>query len=404
MKKLFGRLTIRARLTLVYGGLLLLAGVLLIGVTYALVSRELGGGGRAMMSSSVGEAPPAGASAPPPTQLQEAPPAAQRIVKDVTNDALTTLLTQGGIALAVISAAAIALGWLIAGRLLQPLQRVTETARRIADAPAADRGLHERIALDGPRDEVRELADTFDIMLERLDHSFDGQRRFIANASHELRTPLTLNRALLEVAVHRRGASVETRQLGETLLEINGRHERLIDGLLLLARSERVLTEHSYVDLADVVEHVAAQLPAGKVTVLTDAAEAPTTGNPVLLERLVQNLVENAVRYNVPDDGWVGVRTGSTPDGAVELVVSNTGPVVPRYEIPDLFEPFRRLGEERTAAAVPGAGLGLSIVRAVARAHGGDVRADPRDGGGLTVTVTLPLAHDQGVPHVALAT
>jgi signal transduction histidine kinase len=289
----------------------------------------------------------------------------------------------------VTGIAAIAFGWLIAGRMLQPLHRVTDTARRIAEAPAADRGLHERIALQGPHDEIKQLADTFDVMLERLDHSFDGQRRFIANASHELRTPLALNRALLEVAVHRRPASPEVRQLGETLLEINTRHERLIDGLLLLARSEREIAERSFVDLADIVEHVVAQVPPGPVAVRTEPEEAPTTGNPVLLERLVQNLVENGVRHNAAEAGWVRVTTSTRPDGSVELQVSNTGPVVPRYEIPSLFEPFRRLGTDRLATS-PGVGLGLSIVRAVARAHGGDVQAEPRDGGGLVVTVTLP--------------
>jgi signal transduction histidine kinase len=193
----------------------------------------------------------------------------------------------------------------------------------------------------------------------------------------------------VEVAVHRRGASPEVRQLGETLLEINARHERLIDGLLLLARSEHTIAERSYVDLADVVEHVVAQVPPGPVTVGAQAAEAPTTGNSILLERLVQNLVENGVRHNVAEGGWVRVTAGSRQDGSAVLVVSNTGPVVPRYEVPGLFEPFRRLGADRLATA-PGAGLGLSIVRAVARAHGGDVHAEPRDGGGLVVTVTLP--------------
>jgi signal transduction histidine kinase len=267
---------------------------------------------------------------------------------------------------------------------------VTEAAGRIADAPAADRGLHERIALDGPRDEIKDLADTFDRMLERLDHSFDGQRRFIANASHELRTPLTVNRALLEVAVHRRNASEEVRQLGETLLEVNARHERLIDGLLLLVRSDREVTERSLVDLADIIEHVTAQIPPGLVTVRVGAREALTTGDPVLLERLVQNLVDNAVRHNVPEHGWVQVTTDTRPDGTVVMQISNTGPVVPPYEIPSLFEPFRRLATDRLSAASPGAGLGLSIVQAVARVHDGDVHAEPRHGGGLIVTVTLP--------------
>jgi signal transduction histidine kinase len=391
------RLTIRARLTLVYGGLFLLAGVTLLGVTYVLVSqRPPAGSEMTNTTGSPGPVPSSGRPAPSPAPADDAFPqgAGQglmiRAAQGARQDTLNGLLTQGGIALAVVGAAAISLGWLIAGRLLQPLDRMTETARRIADAPAADRGLHERIALVGPHDEIKKLADTFDIMLERLDHSFDGQRRFIANASHELRTPLTLNRALIEVAVRRKPASPEVRQLGETLLEINARHERLIDGLLLLARSEREILERSYVDLADIVEHVITQVPAGTVTVHAEPKEAPATGSPVLLERLVQNLVENGVRHNIPEDGWVRVTSDTRPEGSTVLQVSNTGPVVPRYEIPSLFEPFRRLGTDRLSATSPGAGLGLSIVQAVARAHGGEVHAEPRDGGGLVVTVTLP--------------
>jgi signal transduction histidine kinase len=381
------RLTIRARLTLVYGGLFLLAGVVLIGVTYALIAQR-----QPAESSftSTGPMPTPGASGAVPPNGPET--VIHRATENAWQDALNALLTQGGIALILVGAAATGFGWLIAGRLLQPLQRMTETAQRIADAPAADRSLHERIALSGPHDEIKRLADTFDTMLERLDSSFDGQRRFIANASHELRTPLTLNRALLEVAVHRRPASPEVRQLGDTLLEINARHERLIDGLLLLARSDRELPERSYVDLADIVDHVTAQVPPGPVTVRAEAKPAPTTGDPVLLERLVQNLVENGVRHNVAEDGWVGVTSETRPDGTAVLRVRNTGPVVPRYEIPGLFQPFRRLGTDRLSTATPGAGLGLSIVAAVARAHGGDVHAEPRDGGGLIVTVTLPAA------------
>ncbi|MFC6019507.1 sensor histidine kinase [Plantactinospora solaniradicis] len=246
----------------------------------------------------------------------------------------------------------------------------------------------------GPPDEIKELSDTFDVMLERLDHAFDGQRRFIANASHELRTPLTLNRTLLEVAVDSDTASAELCQLGTTLLAVNARHERLIDGLLLLARSEREVADRAYLDLADVVEHVVAQVPPGPVVVHAEAAEAPTTGNSVLLERLVQNLVENGVRHNAPQDGWVRISSGAGPDGSVVVRVSNTGPVIPRYEVPSLFEPFRRLDTDRLAAGTAGAGLGLSIVRAVTLAHGGTVHAEPREGGGLVVTVSLPAAAD----------
>jgi signal transduction histidine kinase len=380
------RLTIRGRLTLIYGGLFLLAGIVLLGVTYVLVSQQLPGGNVLITSGPSEEQM---VSPPPPGSPATLQTYARQVVRDTRDNALQSLLTQGGIALGIVVVVAGGFGWLVAGRALQPLHRVTETARRIANAPAADRGLHERIGLDGPNDEIKDLADTFDMMLERLDNSFDGQRRFIANASHELRTPLTLNRALLEVAVRRKDASPEIRQLGETLLEINARHERLIDGLLVLAKSENELAERSYVDLADIVEHVVAQVPPGPVTVRAEPGEAPTTGNAVLLERLVQNLVDNGVRHNVAEDGWVRVTTSTGPDGSAVLVVSNTGPVVPRYEVPGLFEPFRRLGVDRLAAA-PGAGLGLSIVQAVARAHGGTVHAEPRDGGGLVVTVTLP--------------
>ena len=367
------KLTVRGRLTLVYGGLFLAAGVVLLGFTYVLVKQQLPAK-TLITGGNMARQPP-----PEPAQPDVI---FQRVVEDTRDDALSALITQGGIALLVVGAAAIALGWLIAGRMLQPLHRITDAARRIAESPAADRGLHERIALAGPDDEIKQLADTFDLMLTRLDRSFDGQRRFIANASHELRTPLTLNRTLLEVALHQEPASPEVRQLGTTLLAINDRHGRLIDGLLLLARSERELTERAYVDLADIASHVSGP------DIKAELAEAATVGDPVLLERLVQNLVENGVRHNLPG-GWVRVATYAR-NGLATLEVSNTGPVVPRYEVEGLFEPFRRLGTDRLAG--PGVGLGLSIVRAVARAHDGDVRAVPRDEGGLVVTVTLPAA------------
>lgn len=376
------RLTVRSRLTLVYGGLFVLAGMVLLGATYILVQQRLPIAVAGQTSGSVSGQPEFNAGRAPEAVI------VQKAVDGTQNTALHTLLTQGLIALAVVSAAAIALGWLVAGRMLQPLHQITATARRIAEAPPdADRGLHERIALTGPRDEIKELADTFDVMLSRLDHSFDGQRRFIASASHELRTPLTLNRTLLEVALGGESPSAEVRQLGTTLLAINDRHGRLIDGLLLLAQSDRPVSERSYVDLADIVDHVAV---SDTVKVITEPAEATVTGNPVLLERLVQNLVENGERHNIPANGWVCVRTGTRPDGWVMLEVSNSGPQIPRYEVPGLFEPFHRYGRERLHS--PGAGLGLSIVRAVARAHGGDVHAVARDEGGLIVTVVLPRA------------
>ncbi|MEU8078264.1 ATP-binding protein [Catellatospora citrea] len=394
------RLTIRARLTLVYGGLFFLAGLALLVVTYFLVDQSL-------LQKFTFRAPlPDLGQAPGVLGMAEQGGGTRvRVLIDNNPDlvyymdkqaeslrhaTMVALLQQGAIALLVVGAVAIALGWLIAGRLLSPLHRITDTARRISTAPAADRGLHERIALRGPNDEIQELADTFDAMLARLDQAFDGQRRFVANASHELRTPLTLNRSLVELAMHRRTASDDVKRLGETLLDINGRHERLIEGLLLLARSENEVLERRPVDLADIVDHVGLQSAGAAaeagVSVAVAAAPAETTGDPVLLERVAQNLIGNGIRHNAAG-GWVRAAT-ATRGGRVELEVSNSGPVVAAYEVEELFEPFRR-GSERTRSD-QGVGLGLSIVRAIARAHGGTVAARPREGGGLVVTVSLP--------------
>ncbi|MDG4856892.1 HAMP domain-containing sensor histidine kinase [Streptomyces sp. T-3] len=396
------RISLRTRLTLVFGVLFLLAGVVLIGTTYALFQKQLGGSGIKLLST-IGKGKGSEAVEPKPNHKYAITPDgtllsgadAERWMKEQQNRvnaaATSSLLTQGGIALLVVGGAAAGFGWLVAGRVLAPLHRVTDTARRIAAAPAADRGLHERIALSGPVDEVKELADTFDTMVERLDRSFDGQRRFVANASHELRTPLTLGRALVEVAMHRPSASEDVKQLGADLLEINSRHERLISGLLLLAGSENAITSRHPVDLADVAGHVVARLgSAGAgVAVRMDLAEAPVVGDALLLERLVHNLVENAVRHNIASHGWASVATGVDPNGRTQVVVANSGPVVPGYEIPGLFEPFRRLGADRLVSS-QGAGLGLSIVRSIATAHDGSVKATPRLSGGLTVTVSLP--------------
>lgn len=402
------RISLRARLTLVYGATFLVAGVVLLATTYALFNQELSRSAPGFSISSTADEPDGARSgdAEPPTENQIVTDGGDILTGDAAADwlqhqeerirdsAVMSLFIQGGVALLVVGAAAAGFGWLIAGKVLAPLYRVTDTARRIAAAPVADRGLHERIALRGPDDEVKELAENFDQMVARLDRSFDGQRRFVANASHELRTPLTLSRGLIEVAMHRDAASDDLKQLGEDLLEINSRHERLIGGLLLLANSESEVIERYPVDLADVVNHVVAQAAdeaarAG-VTVHEEAGEAVTDGDALLLERLVHNLVENGIRHNVAARGWVRVvsRTPTESDH-VEVVVSNTGPNVPPYEVPALFEPFRRLGAERLVTA-KGAGLGLSIVRSIARSHGGEATAVPRPDGGLVVTVRLP--------------
>jgi signal transduction histidine kinase len=398
------RITLRARLTLTYGGLFLIAGVVLLGATYALFNQQLNRPGTTVLARCTNTGTPTRVDTqenqpfvcPGNGELVTGGAAEQwmREERERLHDAAnSSLLAYGGIALGVVGMAAAAFGWLIAGRVLAPLHRVTDTARRIAAAPAADRSLHERIALRGPDDEVKELADTFDAMIERLDRSFDGQRRFIANASHELRTPLTLGRALVEVAMNRRSASPDVNQLGESLLQINSRHERLITGLLQLATAEHELTNRRPLDLADVVSHVVAQT-AGEarqagIAVHEQAQEASTTGDALLLERLVYNLVENGIRHNSGAGGWVRVASRARDDGWVEVEVSNTGPPIPPYEIPALFEPFHRLATDRLVTA-KGAGLGLSIVRSVARTHGGEATARPREGGGLVVSVTLP--------------
>lgn len=403
------RLTLRARLTLVYGALFLVAGLVMLTLTWALVQQRFMTDGGAQVVRQAGSV----ASDSPlpdlegPSSLAEGngPITDYFVVVDAArDDALGAFMTQGALAVVIVGGLAVWIGWLVAGRMLHPLATITATARRIADAPDADRRMHERIRLDGPQDEITELADTFDGMLARLDTSFDAQRRFIANASHELRTPLTLNRALLEVSTHRPDASADVMLLGGTLLEINARHERLIDGLLLLARSERELPERRFVDLADIVEHVgsaadgdAASLDEAALTVELVPGEAPTSGDPVLLEQLVRNLVENGLRHNVAESGWLRVETRTDPEGRAVLEVSNSGPVVPPYELVSLFEPFRRLDGERTTDA-RGVGLGLSIVRAIVQAHDGTVSLAAHHEGGLTVTVVLPGERYESAP------
>jgi len=367
------RPTIRARLTVLYAAAFFVAGAVLVLFMYLYLGQILN---HQSGQSSVQHLAP---------DIQHA------VIAQAQQDRLETLntmLVASLVTLGVFGVVATGFGWLLAGRALQPLQRITATARRVAD-----RSLHERIALEGPNDEIKELADTFDGMLERLDQAFDSQRRFVANASHELRTPLTINRTLIEVALDNPDASESLRQLGANLLAVNQRHERLIDGLLTLAGSEQRLIQLTAVDLADIARHITteSQDSADKtgIEIRSSLGSAPVSGNPALLERLVHNLIDNAIRYNLSEKGWISIRTG-TDQGHAFVEVKNTGPTVPAYEVANLFEPFRRLpGNERRAAG-SGAGLGLSIVRSVAHAHQGNVEATPRAEGGLRVRVRLP--------------
>ncbi|MFF0335450.1 sensor histidine kinase [Streptomyces fimicarius] len=382
------RPTIRIRLTLLYGGMFLIAGIVLLSIIYMLAAQALHVGSKLPFEIVSGKVASEICSLPTDASPDAFNAAMNACVNNQRKEALDTLLNRSLLALLGLSVIAFAFGYAMAGRVLSPLGRITRTARRVAGTD-----LTRRIELDGPDDELKELADTFDDMLDRLERAFTAQQRFVGNASHELRTPLAINRTLLEVSLSDPEAPPELHQLGKTLLATNERSEQLVEGLLLLARSDNQIVERKPVDLAEVAERAIDQTRAEAVAVKTEIrgerGSAVVQGNGVLLERIALNLVQNAVRYNVPEDGWVEVTT-EVRDGQALLVVSNTGPVVPAYEIDNLFEPFRRLRTERTGSD-KGVGLGLSIARSVARAHGGRIIAEPREGGGLVMRVTLPV-------------
>ncbi|MGW1148648.1 sensor histidine kinase [Streptomyces sp. NPDC002454] len=387
------RPTIRIRLTLLYGGMFLIAGILLLSIIYLLAAQAVHDGTTLPFKLISGEVRITSQMCPQLSDSANSKGEAFNSALDACmgsqrRHALDALLSRSLMALLGLSVIAFAFGYAMAGRVLSPLGRITRTARRVAGSD-----LTRRIELDGPDDELKELADTFDDMLERLERAFTAQQRFVGNASHELRTPLAINRTLLEVHLSDPGAPPELQQLGKTLLATNKRSEQLVEGLLLLARSDNQIVERKPVDLAEVasraIEQVHAEAEQRAVAIRGVQEPVVVQGNGVLLERIALNLVQNAVRYNVARGGWVEVSTEAQHGQAV-LVVSNTGPVVPAYEVDNLFEPFRRLRTERTGSD-KGVGLGLSIARSVARAHGGRIIAEPREGGGLVMRVTLPI-------------
>jgi signal transduction histidine kinase len=393
------RASVRLQLTLVYGGLFLLAGAGLLAVNYALVRSHF-----SLPFDTKVQAPLPAPGEPVPAAgrtvvfLGSAPGSDQLVVnvrdmadlkrvrRQLETAALNQIAAQSGAALAVMALISIGLGWLVAGRVLRPLAAITATARRLEGST-----LHERLHFQGPQDELKELADTFDQMLGRLDAAFETQRRFVANASHELRTPLAIARTEVDVALADPDtAPDELRAMAGRVLEANQRSERLIEGLLTLARSERQLRAREPVDLAvaaaDALEVAAREVERLGLRVSRMLGAAPVAGDRALLERLVANLVENAVRHNRPG-GWVEVDTGRAGPLAV-VRVANGGPPIPPDQVATLFEPFRRLEADRTGSD-RGAGLGLSIVKAVAAAHGGRATARPLEDGGLEVTVEL---------------
>ncbi|GAB2681792.1 HAMP domain-containing sensor histidine kinase [Saccharopolyspora gloriosae] len=321
-------------------------------------------------------------------RLGDAEVPAEQLGAALRSTAREQVLVVGGVAFVAVVLAAAVLAWTVTGRVLRPLHEVTDSARRLSAE-----SLDERIVLSGPRDEVAELADTFDAMLDRLQAAFDSQRRFVANASHELRTPLAVIRTELDVTLTDPDADAEElRRMAAVLREAAARAERLVESLLLLARTDgSELAERERVDLHEVAVRarrgVEAEAQARSVRIICHGEPVFVLGDPALLERVAENLLENAVRHNV-DGGWVEVVTATSGRSAL-LRVSSSGPLIDPDQVDALFDPFRRAGVQRTART--GAGLGLSIVRAAVIAHGGRVTADPVSNGGLIVHVELPV-------------
>ena len=299
------------------------------------------------------------------------------------------LLVNSGIALAIVAVLALLAGWVVAGRMLRPIRTITRTARRISST-----SLHERLALDGPQDELKELGDTLDDLFGRLDAAFEAQRQFVANASHELRAPLTRQRALIQVALADPDAnSTSLRTAHERVLASEQQLEQMIDGLLALTRGEAGLERREHLDLATLASKALlareSEAAGRDLDVRATLAPAPTAGDPRLLERLIANLIDNAIRHNVPE-GHVEITTGSRQEHAF-LMVTNSGPTIPDEEVPRLLQPFQRLHGTRTTHG-SGNGLGLAIVNAIATAHRATLTALPLPDGGLTVEVTFPSA------------
>jgi two-component system, OmpR family, sensor histidine kinase VanS len=384
--------TVRLRLTLLYSGLFFVSGAVLLAITYVLVRRASG------PDLVVAGGSPHGPTSPPALAKTLANPDVAAYVRHSAhvqfaralqahaND-LHQLLVRSGIALAIMTVVSIALGWLIAGRVLRPLRAMTASTRQISE-----RNLHERLALSGPRDELKDLADTIDGLLARLQAHVAEQQRFAANASHELRTPLAVTQTLLDVA--RSDPSRENGELVERLHAVNSRAIDLTEALLLLSRADQRSFTREDVDLSLVAEETTeALLPLAEelgVTIETSVEMTPANGSRALLLQLSTNLVHNAIVHNLPDHGTVWVSTSTRPD-AVELTVENTGETLAPQIVSTFAEPFLR-GDERVRSDRAGVGLGLAIVERICQAHEGTLTLTPRVGGGLRVTVRIPPA------------
>jgi signal transduction histidine kinase len=389
--------TIRLRLTLIYGGLFLCSAAALLAITYSLVHHQYTGnffissGRQAVVAV---QSPKGGTVSVQPKGLFPVPIGPKAFAPNAkialaaaqgqSDAALHKLFIDSALALAVMALLSLWLGWVIAGRALRPLRTITETARDISAS-----NLHRRLDLGGPDDELKQLGNTVDGLLGRLETSFEAQRQFVANASHELRTPLTLERTLLELALSDPNASVDSfRHTCEQLLAVGEQQERLIEALLTLSRSQRGIDSHQPVDLAAIASAAAAAVDHDGLAFETAIDPARTTGNPRLVERLVANLVGNAIHHNV-EHGTVNLTT-ETRDARAVLTITNTGPTIPAAELDRLFQPFQRLDGSRTNSR--GLGLGLSIVRAIADAHDAAITTRAPAEGGLDIEVSFPAA------------
>jgi two-component system, OmpR family, sensor histidine kinase VanS len=373
--------TVRLRLTLLYGGLFAVSGLVLLAITYLLFRSAAG----------VNLIVPSGISEKPGVSDGALTPALDRHVREMYASAVernTDLLHQGLIrsvvVLAVMTLISLALGWLVAGRVLRPLRAMTATTRQISE-----RNLNERLALPGPDDELKDLADTIDGLLARLEAHVAEQQRFAANASHELRTPLALTQTMLDVA--RADPNRDNGELVERLATVNTRAIDLTEALLLLSRADQRSFTRERVDLSLVAEEATETLlPLAEkrgVSIETSGEAAPTTGSQALLLQLSTNLVHNAIVHNLPDHGSVWVRTGVDASGAT-LTVENTGEKLDPELVAKLDEPFLR-GSERVRSDHAGVGLGLAIAKSITQAHDGTLTLAPRADGGLHVTAHL---------------
>ena len=379
--------TVRLRLTLVYGGLFLVSGAALLAVTYVLFERATKGKNAA---TQIPAGQPVGHTIPTlpsraPRVVSIGPKALGEEIKRSSD--LHQLLVNSGIALAIVAVIALVLGWFVAGRMLRPLRTMTATARRISAS-----NLHERLDLRGPNDELKQLGDTFDELLGRLQRSWDSQRRFVANVSHELRSPLTRLRLQADIAATDPEATVESLQSGyQAIIATAQQQQELIAALLSLAKGQRGLDHLETVDLASIavgVLHAQRQQADQRgLQITTDISPATAEGDPRLIEQLVKNLIDNAMLHNTVG-GEIHVATASHPEKAV-LSISNDGPIIPPTELERLFLPFERLEPGRRHHKT-GHGLGLSIVDAIATAHGAIITARSRPQGGLSIEIAFP--------------